>query len=99
MSDGWGIAQENAYCIAAQVQEIHELREEIAKLHEALRQEREYHRQKSYPEPFRIGAVYAQRDGIRYMLPIIGQWNEYPDIAIEVGWDGFTVPKQGVKND
>jgi hypothetical protein len=55
-------------------------------LYEKLVEEREMHRRAQHPEPFHIGAVYTQRGGIRYMLPIVHQWNEYPDIALEVGW-------------
>jgi hypothetical protein len=59
---------------------------ERAALYEKLVEEREMHRRAQHPEPFHIGAVYTQRGGIRYMLPIVHQWNEYPDIALEVGW-------------
>ena len=55
-------------------------------LYEKLVEEREMHRRAQHPEPFHIGAVYTERGGIRYMLPIVHQWNEYPDIALEVGW-------------
>ena len=66
--------------------EVARLTAERAALYEKLVEEREIHRRAQHPEPFHIGAVYTERGGIRYMLPIVHQWNEYPDIALEVGW-------------
>jgi len=62
------------------------LRAENEALRHALEGEREMARRREYPEPFRVKAVYATRDDVRYMLPIIHQWNEWPYIALEVGW-------------
>lgn len=62
------------------------LQAQVAGLREALEQEREMYRRAKHPDPFKIGIVYTQRDGIRYLLPIVRQWNEYPDVALEVGW-------------
>lgn len=59
---------------------------ELEKARRALDEEREMARRLQYPEPFKIGSVYTKRDGITYLLPIVGQWHEYPDVAVEVGW-------------
>jgi len=62
-----------------------ELEKDAARLREGLNDELEMARHRQYPEPFRVGAVYTQRGNIPYMLPIIHQGNERPDIALEVG--------------
>jgi hypothetical protein len=62
------------------------LKAQVSGLREALEQEREMYRRAKHPDPFKIGIVYTQRDGIRYLLPIVRQWNEYPDVALEVEW-------------
>jgi hypothetical protein len=59
---------------------------ELEACREALNLELEIARERKYPQPFRVSHVYVTRGDVRYLLPIIRQWNEWPDIAIEVGY-------------
>lgn len=66
--------------------EVERLTKERDEARVALYEEREMSRRRQYPAPYRIGNVYTRRDGLIFLLPIVNQWAEYPDIAIEVGW-------------
>jgi hypothetical protein len=65
---------------------IERLRAQLAKAQSVIHNEREMARRRLYPDPFKICSVYTRRGGLTYMLPIVKQWHEYPDVAIEVGW-------------
>jgi hypothetical protein len=88
--DGLGFESDQALEAATALRDLQaklaEAERDALKLRKALNDEREMARLRQYPEPFRVGAVYTQRGNVRYMLPIIHQWNEWPDIALEVGF-------------
>jgi hypothetical protein len=57
---------------------------EIERLREALHAEREMHRHRAYPEPFKVGAVLGRSGNMSYALQILHVWNNWPTVDIEV---------------
>jgi hypothetical protein len=72
--------------------EVRTLRDDNAKLREALRQERQYHRQRSFPEPFRVGTILGRAGNLSYALQILHVWHTWPNVDVEVALPpGFPV--------
>jgi len=66
----------------------------LAEAERELEECREMFRRAQHPELFKVRCVYTQRDGLQYLLPIVGQWGEWPDIFLEVGWSpAFVEPR------
>jgi hypothetical protein len=59
-------------------------RETIRDLQAKLEQEREYHRLKQYPKPFKVGSVLGRYKDLSYALQILNVWNTWPNVDIEV---------------
>ena len=64
--------------------EVRTLREDNAKLREALRREQEYHRERSYPEPFKVGTILGRAGDLSYALQILHVWHSWPNVDVEV---------------
>lgn len=64
--------------------ELRNLREDNAKLREALRREQEYHRERSYPEPFKVGTILGRAGDLSYALQILHVWHNWPNVDVEV---------------
>ena len=64
--------------------ELRNLREDNAKLREALRREQEYHRERSYPEPFKVGTILGRAGDFSYALQILHVWHNWPTVDVEV---------------
>lgn len=49
-----------------------------------IEHQRDYIRERNFPEPYRIGTVIAVGKELRYVMQIVRVLHDYPDMAIEV---------------